>query len=436
MALMALSSCTAEPEASPGGEPSPVPSPTATGAPTASPPAPTPTPASSPLASPPATGPSATDPSPTQPSPAATPPTSFDAARVELELEEYVSGLSALTFLTHAGDGSGVLYAVEQRGLVVAIEPGGAVREQPLLDIRDRVRDGGEQGLLGLAFHPDYDLTGRIFVDYTDLNGDTVVSEFAVDGQSADPASERIVLQIDQPFGNHNGGMVAFGPDGYLYISTGDGGGAGDPLEAGQDLGSLLGAILRIDVDGAEPYAIPPDNPHVGASGARPEIWARGLRNPWRFSFDRQTGDLFIADVGQNRWEEINAEPAGEGGRNYGWNVMEGPECFAVEDCDTSGLTSPVAWYPLDAGNCAVTGGYVYRGEEHPVLAGGYLFADFCAGRVWALDAGLALEAGEAPMTQLLESGFDPSTFGEDEAGELYLGGQGGQILRLTASER
>jgi glucose/arabinose dehydrogenase len=360
----------------------------------------------------------------------------FEPERVQLDLEEFASGLDALTFVAHAGDGSGMFYAVEQRGTIATVDPSGSVAAPPFLDIRDRVLAGGEQGLLGLAFHPQFAVNGRLFVNYTNRDGHTIVSEFRAGGGAADPASERLLLQVDQPFGNHNGGMVAFGPDGYLYISTGDGGGAGDPLEAGQDLTTLLGKILRIDVDAAEPYAIPADNPFAGTADVRPEIWAYGVRNPWRLSFDRLTGDLFIADVGQNRWEEINAQPAGQGGRNYGWNVMEGPECFADASCDPQGLTMPVAWYPLRDGNCAVTGGYVYRGRQQPLLTGAYLFADHCSGRIWALDAAQAVQAGEAPISELAATDLDATSFAEDEAGELYIATRSGRIVRVAASER
>jgi len=339
-----------------------------------------------------------------------------------------------LTFVTHAGDGSGVLYAVEQRGVVRAIEPGGVLRERPFLDISDRVRAGGEQGLLGLAFHPQYATNRRLFVNYTDANGDTVVAEFQTQVDVADSASERLLLGIGQPRGNHNGGMLAFGPDGYLYVGTGDGGGAGDPERAGQDRGTLLGKLLRLDVDGPEPYAIPGDNPFIQAADAAPEIWAYGLRNPWRFSFDRQTGDLFIGDVGQGAWEEINAEPATTGGRNYGWNVMEGPDCFAEPGCDTTDLTLPAAAYGRAGGNCSITGGYVYRGLASPSLVGAYLFADYCSGTVWGLDAHAAIANGQAEITELTSSGISPVSFGEDEAGEVYLVGQGGEILRVVAA--
>jgi glucose/arabinose dehydrogenase len=265
------------------------------------------------------------------------------------------------------------------------------------------------------------------------------VSEFARLAEAqADPASERVLFSLEQPFANHNGGMVVFGPDGYLYISLGDGGAGSDPLGAGQDLGVPLGKILRVDVDagGQEPYAIPPDNPFVDREGARPEIWAWGLRNPWRLSFDLATGALVIADVGQKRWEEINVQPAGGGGRNYGWSIMEGPECFGADSCDAAGLIMPVAWYPLGGGQCAAVGGYTYRGSQFPALTGAYLFADYCSGLVWALDLATALERGQAEAHEVASAGLRPSAFGEDEEGELYLVGHGGEILRISARPR
>ncbi len=392
-----------------------------------------------PVASPDQPRPSTSPGSPVATAPASEAPS--DPAAVALEFERFATGLDALTLVTHAGDGSGLVYAVEQRGLIVVVEPDGTVREPPFLDIRVRIRSGGERGLLGLAFHPDFATNGRLYVDYTDTAGDTVVSEFTADltadpaSRTADPGSERVILTVDQPYANHNGGMVAFGPDGYLYISLGDGGGGGDPDGHGQNRGTLLGSILRIDVDAQQPYAIPPDNPLVEDAAARPEIWAWGLRNPWRFSFDRVTGALFIGDVGQGAWEEIDAEPAGTGGRNYGWNIMEGPECYRQAACDTSGLVAPVAAYERAGDRCAVTGGYVYRGERFPALRGAYLFSDYCSGEVWGLDPAVALADGRAEPVVLGRSGINPGGFGEDEAGELYLAGQAGEILRIVVAE-
>ncbi len=397
----------------------------------------TPTPATSPTPAPatdrPAGSPPAT--SPTSTPPPVTPAPTFDPDAVSVGFETFVTGLEALTHLTHAGDGSGRLYAVERAGRIHVIEADGSVHGQPFLDITDRVTAGGERGLLGLAFHPDYADNGRLFVNYIDGRGHTVVAEFArATDTTADAGSERQMLYLEQPFGNHNGGMVEFGPDGRLYVSSGDGGGAGDPQRAGQDLSTLLGKLLRIDVNSGEPYALPADNPFVGRDGAQHEIWAWGLRNPWRFSFDPADGALFIADVGQNRWEEINAEPAGAGGRNYGWNVMEGPECFRAEDCDMSGLTPPVAWYSLDGPECAVIGGYVYRGAAIAGLHGAYLLADHCSGNVWALDADAAKTGQPVELRRLASVAIGPTSFGRDESGNLYLAGINGDILRLAPS--
>jgi glucose/arabinose dehydrogenase len=345
-------------------------------------------------------------------------------------------GFSAPLLVTHAGDGSGRLFVVEQAGRVRVLR-NGRVEGEPFLDIASLVTAGGEQGLLGLAFHPRFESNGRFFVNYTDGNGDTVVAEYrtARGADRADPGSARVLLRIDQPYSNHNGGDLVFGPDGYLYIGMGDGGSGGDPHGNGQRLDTLLGKLLRIDVDRGRPYGIPDDNPFVGRSGARPEIWAFGLRNPWRFSFDRETGDLWIGDVGQGELEEIDRARASRGGgQNYGWNVMEGTECFSPPDgCDSQGLVRPIAVYPTRLG-CAVVGGHVYRGARLPALAGGYFFADFCAGLLFALDP-----AGSAPQDPVivLRSDHAISSFGEDEDGELYITDlSGGEVLQVVGEAR
>ncbi|MCP5150994.1 MAG: PQQ-dependent sugar dehydrogenase [Chromatiales bacterium] len=350
-------------------------------------------------------------------------------------LEQVVSGLSRPVGVRNAGDGSNRLFVVQQGGQI-RIVADGQLLPSPFLDISALVSCCGERGLLGLAFHPDYAANGRFLVDYTDTTGATVVAEYRVsstDPDAADPGSARVLLTFAQPFTNHNGGDIAFGPDGYLYIATGDGGSGGDPLGAGQDLTTLLGKILRIDVDGALPYAIPPGNPFVGQPSARAEIWAYGLRNPWRIAFDRLTGDLWIADVGQNQWEEVNLEPRGiAGGRNYGWNVMEGTHCFAPSSgCDQSGLVLPVIEYDHSLG-CSVTGGYRYRGSALPQRAGTYLFADYCSGRIWGATPG---PAGSWLTEQLLDTALGITSFGEDEAGELYLthsAGGTGAVYRVA----
>ena len=344
-----------------------------------------------------------------------------------LELELYADGFDNPLHLTGAGDGSGRLFVVEKAGRIRIIRDGGVVA-QPFLDITDRVSArANEQGLLSVAFHPRFADTGLVYVNYTNRADDTVISRFRATGDTADPASETILLQFAQPFANHNGGLIKFGPDGYLYIGTGDGGSGGDPRGFGQRLDTLLGKMLRIDVDGGDPYAIPPDNLQRD-SAVLPEIWAYGLRNPWRFSFDRATGDLYIADVGQNRIEEIHFTPAGSSaGINYGWNILEGSSCFRA-GCDTSGLELPIAEYDHSVG-CSVTGGYVYRGSMYEAVAGTYIFADFCSGRIWALH-------GSGPvrdMIELLNSGKNISSFGEDDAGELYLTSMyEGRVYRLV----
>ncbi|HEX7023137.1 MAG TPA: PQQ-dependent sugar dehydrogenase [Trueperaceae bacterium] len=355
------------------------------------------------------------------------------ASAQDIGLDEVASGLERPISMTHAGDGTGRLFVVEQTGRIRVIQDGRLLRE-PFLDLRSIVSCCGEQGLLGLAFHPDYEQNGRFFVDYTDATGNTVVAEYHVseDADRAAPDSGRGLLQVEQPYDNHNGGQLAFGPDGYLYISLGDGGSGGDPHGNGQNLGTLLGKILRIDVDEGDPYAIPDDNPFAHQSGARPEIWAYGLRNPWRFSFDRQTGDLWIADVGQSQWEEVNLQPAGsQGGENYGWNVMEGAHCYQPDEgCDESGKVLPLLEYSHDEG-CSITGGYRYRGETQPGLRGVYLFSDYCSGTIWGARQD---EKGAWRSEVLLEPGFGITTFGEDEAGELYVADYGdGTIYRVVA---
>jgi glucose/arabinose dehydrogenase len=300
-------------------------------------------------------------------------------------LQPVASGLERPVGIANAGDGSGRLFILEQVGRIRIVRDG-ELLSSPFLDISGRVgSSASEQGLLGLAFHPGYAENGLFFVNYTDQQGDTVVARFSVsaDPNRADPASEAQILTLPQPAGNHNGGHLAFGPDGYLYVGTGDGGGAGDQYGNGQNGGTLLGAMLRLDVDGAQPYLIPAGNPFVDNPAVRDEIWALGLRNPWRYSFDRLTGDLYIADVGQNQYEEVNYQPAdAPGGLNYGWPIMEGMHCFPADrDCARAGLTQPVVEYQHAQG-CSVTGGYVYRGQEFPALTGIYLFGDFCSGRI------------------------------------------------------
>jgi glucose/arabinose dehydrogenase len=341
-----------------------------------------------------------------------------------LRLEPVVAGLERPVFVTHAGDGSGRLFVVEQAGRILIVDAG-ELLEEPFVDISNDLVSGGERGLLGLAFHPQYAENGRYFVHYTRADdGASVVAEFRVssDPNLSRPAGRRL-LRVSQPFANHNGGMIAFGPDGFLYIALGDGGSAGDPGNRAQNPDVLLGKILRIDVDGRRPYAIPPDNPFV-AGGGRPEIYALGLRNPWRFSFDRKRGRLYAGDVGQRQREEINIVRLG---RNYGWRVLEGSRCFEPpEGCERRGLELPRTEYGHGGGRCAVTGGYVYRGRDVPSLARTYLFGDYCSGEIFGL---LRRE-----RSLLLDTDLSITSFGEDEAGELYVVDHGGAIYRIEAA--
>ena len=324
-------------------------------------------------------------------------------------------------FVTHAGDRRGRLFVVEQPGRIRVVA-GGTLAPMPFLDISARVLAGGERGLLGLAFHPDYARNARYFVNYTRRpDGATVIAEYRASMDAGVSArDERVMLVIEQPYANHNGGMIAFGPDGFLYIGMGDGGAGGDPQNRAQNPQELLGKMLRIDVNGRTPYAVPPDNPFV-SGGGRPEIWALGLRNPWRFSFDRQTRELYAADVGQHAWEEIDVVRRGG---NYGWRLMEGAHCYNPARCDRQGLELPVAEYPNAGGRCSVTGGYVYRGAAIPSLVGTYVYGDFCSGEVFGLRGGT--------QRVLLATRLALSSFGEDEAGEMYAVDHRGGVYRLT----
>ena len=406
---------------------------------------------------PPATvevSPSPTEASTQVPSPTRTPiptrtstPTPLPVAEAgslpALDVERVFQSLSfeRMVHLTHSGAGDGMLFVVLQPGRVMTFDDKFDVDEAAtFLDIRERVNDSGnEEGLLSIAFPPDYGESGHFYVYYSASSPRrSVVSRFSVGesgAQLADAASEVIVLEVPQPFANHNGGQLAFGPDGFLYISLGDGGNRADPRGNGQDTSTLLGSILRIDVSTVGPdtgYTIPPDNPFItGAGGARGEIWAFGLRNPWRFSFDRETGELWAGDVGQNRYEEIDLI---ERGLNYGWNVMEGLHCFSAsrvrseaEACQGPGLALPVIEYGRDGG-CSVTGGHVYRGDRLPELTGAYVYGDFCSGKIWALKHD---GSGVTEHRLLVDSDLRIPAFGEGPLGEIYILSFGGGIYRL-----
>ncbi|MGZ8383482.1 MAG: PQQ-dependent sugar dehydrogenase [Nitrospira sp.] len=356
------------------------------------------------------------------------------ARRLSLTLKPIITeGLAQPLYLTHAGDGRGRLFVVEQAGRIRILTQG-LLQSVPFLDISNLVLAGGERGLLGLAFHPNYARNGRFFVSYTrQPDGATVVAEYRR-GAKIDLAGrqERVVMVVPQPFANHNGGMVAFGPDGALYIGRGDGGGRGDPDNRGQNPHDLRGKILRLDVDREEPYTIPADNPYV-SGGGRPEIYALGLRNPWRFSFDRESGSLWVGDVGQHAWEEVDVVVRGG---NYGWRLMEGRHCFLPQtDCEEPALRLPILEYGHEAGRCSITGGYVYRGLSEPGLKGLYVYGDYCSGEIF----GLQVEAEARPSQRqnpqvLLRSGFRISSFGEDEAGEVYVVDHGGGVYRLESN--
>jgi hypothetical protein len=326
------------------------------------------------------------------------------------------------------------LFVVEQPGRIRIVQ-NGQLLATPFLDIVAQVGSGGERGLLSVAFHPRYAQNGFFYVDYTDRAGNTRIERYRVsaDPNRADPASAQLVIAIDQPFANHNGGLVMFGPDGRLYVGMGDGGSGGDPLGHGQNPATLLGDILRLDVDAAgQPYAVPPDNPFVGQAGRRGEIWATGVRNPWRFAFD--AGLLYLADVGQNAWEEVNVVPAGQAGLNYGWNVMEGAHCFSPSTgCSQAGLVIPALEYPHEGGACSVTGGFVYRGSDMPSLQGRYFYGDYCAG--WIRSFRYA--GGQATDRRAWEVGDVGNilSFGEDARRELYVASSNGRVYRLAPAQ-
>ncbi len=355
-----------------------------------------------------------------------------------VRMEEIASGFARPLFVTHAGDDSGRLFVVEQGGRIWILQ-NGARLATPFLDISPLVSPSAnsfgytEQGLLGLAFHPNYPENGTLFVNFTDTEGNTVVARLQVsdDPNVADSASLEPILNVVQPFANHNGGHLAFGPDGYLYIAMGDGGSQGDPQGNGQRLDTLLAKLLRIDVDSEQGYTIPADNPFVETSGALPEIWAYGLRNPWRFSFDRATGDLFIGDVGGSVWEEVNYQPVSStGGENYGWSLYEANEARSA--APTDGLTMPIFTYSHNEG-VSITGGYIYRGSAIAELNGVYLYADFGYGTIWA---GRQDSAGNWESWEFMRnSGYAISSFGEDESGELLIVNYSGTIVQIMPAQ-
>ena len=355
-----------------------------------------------------------------------------------LKLKKITTGLELPVQVTHAGDGSGRLFVVEQKGRIRIVKDG-VINDTSFLDVSERISCCGERGLLGIAFPPDYAAKQYFYVSYTNLDGHTIISRYATtaDPDRADPGSEEIVLTIDQPDKTHNGGRIVFGPqDGYLYIGSGDGFPVNDPDNNGQNPGTWLGKILRIDVEsGVKPYGIPADNPFTQVDGHRDEIWALGLRNPWGFAFDRETGDLYIPDAGNSRREEVNYQPAAShGGENYGWRIMEGSLCFQYSSwpCNAGGLTSPVAEYEHVQG-CAIVGGAVYRGTKYPYLQGVFIYADFCRGRVWRLKRPDANVQDGWQSTLLLDAAVPLSSIGEDEEGNVYVVGyQDGFIAMIT----
>jgi glucose/arabinose dehydrogenase len=372
----------------------------------------------------------------------------FDPTKVALHVTLVKGGFSSPVLVTNAHDGTNRLFIVEQAGDIRILQ-GGTVRSTPYLDLRGAITSGGERGLLGLAFDPNFPAYPYAYVDFTDKNGNTAISRYTVSKTNAnvlDRTSGVRILTITQPYPNHNGGNLAFGPDGFLYIGMGDGGSAGDPQNRAQSFDGLLGKMLRIDVHHATSsthYVAPSDNPYVGKAG-NDLIWSRGLRNPWRWSFDSATGALWIGDVGQDRWEEVDRSVPSNGtragrGLNYGWNTMEGFACFKpASGCSTTARTKPLLVYGhvvSGTDNCAVTGGFVYRGTGSPALAGGYVFGDYCSGRIWVVAANATSPATPTVLRQATASPqLRISSFGVDEAGELYLTDLNGGLYALTAT--
>ncbi|HEY7393339.1 MAG TPA: PQQ-dependent sugar dehydrogenase, partial [Gemmatimonadaceae bacterium] len=338
-------------------------------------------------------------------------------ADFSLRFETVATGLTSPVYVA-SPPGDPRLFVVEQNGRV-RIVSNGTLLTQPFLDVRSRVNFNGERGLLSIAFHPSYATNGFFFIYFTDTDGNIRVERFHVSSNPdvADAASSTLIIGIAHPtFANHNGGLLMFGPDGMLYMGTGDGGSGGDPNGNGQNRNALLGKLLRLDVNGALPYVVPPNNPFVGQSGARGEIWAMGLRNPWRYAFDRQAGLLYIADVGQDNREEVDVVSAATGGQNYGWNIMEGTGCYGSQTCSQTGLTLPVIDYPHSEG-CSITGGFVYRGTSIPEIAGQYFYSDYCSG--WLRSFRIVNGTVTSPKQWDVPGLSSPTSFGEDSAGEL-----------------
>ena len=354
-----------------------------------------------------------------------------DVVGLPIAFERIYDGLNRPVGYIDVDDGSGRFFIVEQGGRIL-VSVGGDLLRNPLLDISDQVSSGSEQGLLGVALDPGFNENGRIFVSYTDQDGNSQIVRYIIaadDPNRLDPESAFTILSLDQPRPNHNGGDIKFGPDGYLYIGFGDGGGQGDPQGNAQNPAVLFAKNLRIDVSGdQEPYGIPADNPFVDDPNFAPETFTWGFRNPWRVSFDRETGDLWIGDVGQNDIEEIDLVPAGTSGQNFGWPILEGNECYQDAGCDPSAFTAPVDQYTHDYG-CSVTGGYVYRGSAIPDLVGTYLFADYCTGYLWGL---IPNGDGTFTATDHIETEMNPSSFAEDASGELYLVDLSGAVYRIV----
>jgi glucose/arabinose dehydrogenase len=357
---------------------------------------------------------------------------------IAITLEPFASIDGGPLAIAAPDDLSGRMFVASQDGRIWVVDADGTVRSDPMVDLRDRLTSGGERGLLGLALHPGFPTDPRVYVNYTNKRGDSVVASLTLDPNDAnrlDPASHRQILFLTQPYPNHNGGDLLFGRDGYLYAFFGDGGSGGDPQGNGQNRNVLLGKVLRLDIDhpsGDAAYSSPTDNPFADGEG-RPEIWLLGMRNPWRNSFDRKTGDLWIGDVGQSAWEEIDVARAGVGGLNFGWNRMEGNHCYPPgSGCKRGGLTPPVTEYDHEDG-CTVVGGYVYRGMRFPAIVGVYLFADYCSGRIFTIDP--ATDDFRKPV-EVGRAGNGISSFGEDAAGELYVTQLNGEVSRVIAGNR